>query len=189
MKIQIEKEETLFDEFFKVKRAFLKHEKFDGDMSSTVRRYRFEKNNGVAAVLYHVEKDCLLFVRQHRYPPMMHGLAWVTEVVAGGLMPEENPAEAIIREIEEEAGYLPKEVKCIHDFYVSPGVFTERIKLYYAEISESDKIHDGGGLDDEDEDLQLIWIPKKDIAKELQLGTFIDAKTIIGLYYFLDQKL
>ena len=188
MKIEVEKEEIIFDEFFRVKKAYLRHEKFNGTMSPLLRRYSFEKNNAVAAIIYHVEKDAILLVRQHRYPPMVHGLDWVTEVVAGGLNEGEDESAAIIREIEEESVYRPTSVKCIHDFYVSPGVFTERLKLYYAEITEAEKINGGGGLDDEDEDIELVWVPRKEIEKALQEGVFIDAKTIIGLYYILHRK-
>lgn len=188
MKIEVEKEDIIFDEFFRVKRAYLKHEKFDGSMTPLLCRYSFEKNNAVAAMIYHTEKDAVLLVRQYRYPPLVHGLDWVTEVVAGGLNEGEDEAVAIIREIEEEVGYRPTAVKCIHDFYVSPGVFTERLKLYYAEITEADKIHNGGGVDDEDEDIELVWLPGNEIETALQEGVFIDAKTIIGLYYMLSQE-
>lgn len=185
MKAKIEKEEIIFNEFFKVKKAHLTHDKFDGSTSPLLRRYSFEKNNAVCVIAYHSEKESILLVNQHRYPPMVHGIGWVTEVVAGGLNEGENPDEAIIREMEEEVGYSPKSVELIHDFYVSPGVFTERLKLYYAEITEVDKVNNGGGLDDEDEDIELKWIPIIEVAKLLTSGLIIDAKTIIGIYFIL----
>ena len=187
MKVEIEKEDVIFDEFFKVKRAHLRHEKFDGEWSRTVRRYSFEKSNAVAIILYHLEKDAILLVRQHRYPPMIHEKAWVTEVVAGGLKHDEDPWDAIERETVEEVGYIPQNLQLIHDFYVSPGVFTERIKLFYAEITDDFRPGNGGGVIDEDEDIQLIWIPKSQISAFISSGEVIDAKTLIGLYFFIDK--
>ena len=187
MKVEIEKEDVIFDEFFKVKRAQLRHEKFDGGWSNSVRRYSFEKSNAVAIILYHMEKDAILLVKQHRYPPMIHQEAWVTEIVAGGLKQEEDPWEAVQRETVEEVGYLPQNLELIHDFYVSPGVFTERIKLFYAEISEEHRSGNGGGLDDEDEDIQLVWVPSSQLDSFISSGEIIDAKTLIALYYFRDK--
>lgn len=187
MRIDLLEEEVIFDEFFTVKRASLRHEKFDGSMSEELRRYSFEKNDAVAALIYHREKDAVLLVRQHRYPPMKHGLGWLVEVVAGGVNEGESPDQAIRREIEEEAGYRVQACTPIHDMYVSPGVFSERIKLYMAEVSGEDRINGGGGADDEDEDIELVWIRGEDVEGWLARNRVLDAKTIVALYHFLHQ--
>jgi len=189
MKVDLREEKVIFSEFFSVKRAFLRHERFDGEMSPELRRYSFEKNNAVAALVYHVEKNAVLLVNQHRYPPMHHGVGWVTEVVAGGIDENEDPGSAIVREIEEEAGYRVKSYELMHDMYVSPGVFSERVKLYYTEVKEEDRVSAGGGVDAENEDIQLLWIPAGEIENWLATGKIIDAKTIVALYYFIQKKL
>ena len=185
MQVDMREEKVIFNEFFKVKRAFLRHERFDGEMSPELRRYSFEKNNAVAALIYHKDKDAVLLVNQHRYPPMQHGIAWVTEVVAGGINDNEDAISAITREIEEEVGYQVETCELIHDMYVSPGVFSERIKLYYAEVTENNRVHPGGGVDSEDEDIQPVWVPTQEILGWLKEGKIIDAKTIVALYHFL----
>lgn len=188
MHIDIRKEEVIFDEFFAVKRAYLRHEKFDGGMTEEIRRYSFEKNDAVAALVYHADQDAVLLVRQYRYPPMKHGLAWIDEVVAGGIDEGESPEEAVLREIEEETGYRPQHCRQIHDMYVSPGVFSERIKLFIAEVTENDRIHQGGGVDHEHEDIETVWIPVHEVEGRLLNGEFIDAKTIVALYAFLHKN-
>ena len=188
MHVDILKEEVIFDEFFTVRRAYLRHEKFEGGMTEELRRYSFEKNDAVAALVYHVEKDAVLLVRQYRYPPMRHGLAWLDEVVAGGIDEGESPELAIVREIEEETGYRPRKCTQVHDMYVSPGVFSERIQLFFAEVVESDRIHGGGGLDHEHEDIEVVWIPANEIESHLLQGGVIDAKTIVALYAFLHRS-
>ena len=120
-----------------------------------------------------------------RWRHWKHGLAWIDEVVAGGIDDGETAVEAILREIEEETGYRPGRCTQIHDMYVSPGVFSERIQLFIAEVSESDRIHQGGGVAHEHEDIETVWIPADEVEGKLLKGEFIDAKTIVALYAFL----
>src|SRR6187402_619656 len=91
MEVIKHKEETLFDEFFEVKRGLLQFEKFDGSLSPEVTRYSFSKWDAVAILVYHKEKDAYILVKQMRYPPTHHGIdPWLTEIVAGGISPWEN---------------------------------------------------------------------------------------------------
>ena len=178
------KEETLFDEFFEVKRGVLQFEKFDGSLSSEVIRYSFSKWDAVAVLVYHIQKDAYVLVRQMRYPPTHHGIdPWMTEIVAGGISPGENEEEAARRETIEETGYQALSLTRIMQFYVSPGIMSERIALYYAEVDDTSKVHNGGGLLDEDEDIQLIWVPRKDALAWLSQQPIGDSKTIIALYW------
>ncbi len=122
MKVDILKEESPFNEFFHVRKARLRFEKFDGTMSPEVVRYSFTKWDAVAALVYHRSKDAYILVRQMRYPPVHHGIdPWMTEIVAGGISPGEDERDAAHREIIEEAGYEPLTLERIMQFYVSPG--------------------------------------------------------------------
>ncbi len=60
---------------------------------------------------------------------------------------------------------------------------SERIALYYAEVDESSKVHNGGGLSDEDEDIELIWVPKNEAMHWLGQQAIGDAKTIIAIQW------
>jgi ADP-ribose pyrophosphatase len=69
----------------------------------------------------------------------------ILEIVAGTLDKEnEDAREAMIREIDEEIGYKTDKITLIDECYMSPGGSTEKISIYYCEVSE--KIHQGGGL-------------------------------------------
>ena len=184
MKVEIINEETPFKDFFHVRKARLQFEKFDGTMSPEVVRYSFSKWDAVAALVYHRTMDCYILVKQMRYPPTHQGIdPWMIEIVAGGISPGEDERDAARREIIEEIGYEPLTLEPVMKFYVSPGIMSERIALFYAEVDESSKLHHGGGLQDEDEDIELVWVPKKEARQWLQQQAIGDAKTIIAIQW------
>lgn len=179
-------EEVIFDEFFKVHKSLLQFERFDGSMSQNVTRYSFTKWDAVAVLVWHRERDAFILVRQMRYPPVHHGIdPWLTEIVAGGVAPGEDETDAARREVIEETGYNPLQLKRIMRFYVSPGIMSERITLYYAEVDETSKLTNGGGLLDEDEDIQLVWLPSGEARAWMDEQEVGDAKSIVALQWYL----
>lgn len=173
----------ILDDFFKVEEVHLSFEKFDGSMSSVVRRLNFERGDSVAAVLHHREKDAVFLVNQFKYPAYEKGPGWMTEVVAGMIDSGENPERAVRREILEETGYRVDKLTHIADFYVSPGGSSERIFLYCAEVSGASPAEKGGGLASENEDIQLIELSTAEAFRQLDRREIQDAKTIIGLMW------
>lgn len=184
MKILKHKEETLFNEFFEVRRSVLQFERFDGSLSPDVTRYSFSKWDAVAALVYHKTKEAYIMVNQMRYPPTHHGIdPWMCEIVAGGISPGEDEEASARREIMEEIGYEPLSLTRVMWFYVSPGIMSERIALYYAEVDETTRVNEGGGLLHEDEDIQLVFVPKGETFAWLDNQVIGDAKTIIALQW------
>ena len=188
MKVIKHKEESLFNEFFEVHRSLLQFQRFDGSLSPEVTRYSFTKWDAVAVLAYHVSRESYILVRQMRYPPTHHGIdPWLTEIVAGGISPGENVEDAARRELIEEVGYDAILFERVMQFYVSPGIMSERITLYYAEVDESSRIHGGGGLLNEDEDIELVWIPKTQVMEWISQQEVGDAKTIAALLWHLQK--
>jgi len=188
MEVIKHKEESLFNEFFEVHRSLLQFQRFDGSLSPEVTRYSFTKWDAVAVLAYHVSKESYILVRQMRYPPTHHGIdPWLTEIVAGGISPGENVEDAARRELIEEVGYDAITFERVMQFYVSPGIMSERITLYYAEVDESSRIHAGGGLLNEDEDIELIWLPKNQVMEWIAQQPIGDAKTIAALLWHLQK--
>jgi len=183
------REEVPFREFFKVHKGTLRYERFDGTLSGEVVRYSFTKWDAVGVLVYHREEDAFLLVRQFRYPPVHHGIdPWLTEIVAGGISPGEDEEAAAAREVEEETGYRPRTLQRISRFYVSPGIMSERITLYYTEVDESCRQHNGGGLADEEEDIQLVRVPRDQARQWLDDQAIGDAKTIIALQWHANRN-
>ena len=188
-KVVLEKKARVLDDFFKVEEVFLRHEKFDGSMSESMRRLNFERGDSVAVFLWNTDQQSVLLTNQFRYPTYAKGEeGWIVEIIAGSLKPEEDPTEAMKREILEEVGYQANELKHIQTFFVSPGGTSERILLFYGEVNDSDKIAAGGGLEQEHEDIQLTTWSKEEITQAVANGNVKDAKTLIAFLWFLQNK-
>jgi nudix-type nucleoside diphosphatase (YffH/AdpP family) len=174
----------VFDGFFKIDEAELSYERFDGEMSLTVKRLCFQRGDSVAAILFDAERRKLLLVKQFRYPTYEKGPGWIMEIVAGILEPGETPEAAVRRETLEETGYEIALLEPIATFYVSPGGSSERILLYYAEVLNAGKVGVGGGVARENEDLKTVEYSPEELDHALASGEIQDAKTIIGIQWW-----
>ena len=55
--------------------------------------------------------------------------------------------------------------------------------MFVAEYSEAMKVHEGGGVQSEDEDIEVLEIPFKEAIQMMNSFKIIDAKTIMLLQY------
>ena len=184
-RVDVRSRRRLLDDFFKVDDAELSFERFDGSMTPPVRRLVFERGDSVAAVVFDRDAERLLLTEQFRFPTFEKGPGWLIEIIAGMIDRGEQPEVSIRREIEEELGYRANHIEHIATFYVSPGGSSERIWLYYAEVGEAGHVSAGGGLPGEHEDIRVVSIPPEEARTTLKDGKIADAKTIVGLQWFL----
>lgn len=177
----------VLDDFFKVDEAYVSFERYDGTMSPPVRRLAFERGDSAAAVVRHRESGELLFTEQFRYPTLGRGEGWLVEIVAGTIDGTEAPEATVRRELEEELGYAVAHVEPIATFFVSPGGSSERIFLFYAEVTDAGRVSAGGGRAEEQEDIRIVRMSLDEARVALGAGRMPDAKTIIGLHWLLDR--
>ena len=162
--------ETKYKGYFKVDELTVKSRK-----GRELKREVMVRKDAVAALVYDTVMKKFIFVSQWR--PGSNAV--MIELPAGTLyVPGEDPRDAMKREIDEEIGYNTDTIHLIDECYMSPGGTTEIISIYYCEVSE--KIHEGGGLENED-----IDIIEMDVDEVLSTR-FKDAKTIIGINYIKD---
>ncbi len=100
-----------------------------------------------------------------------------------GLLDGNTPEDCIIKETEEETGYRIKNVHRIFDAYMSPGAVTERIYFFIAEYSQAMKVTDGGGAENEEENIDVLELNIDHALKMVDNGEIKDGKTIILLQY------
>lgn len=184
---EVRSRRRLLDDFFKVDEAEVSFERTDGSMTPPVRRLVFERGDSVAAVVLHRESDQLLFTEQFRFPTLGKGSGWLLEVVAGMIDRDEAPETALRRELEEELGFSAARIEPIATFFVSPGGSSERIWLYYAEVSDAGRLSDGGGVAAEHEEIRIVRMSRDEARAALLDGRLPDAKSIIGLQWLFSR--
>jgi nudix-type nucleoside diphosphatase (YffH/AdpP family) len=189
MKADLISKKRIYDGFFKLDEVSVCFEKFSGGMSEPVTRLIFERRDAVAAVIWNRDARKLVFVNQFRAPAFEKGPAWLTEVIAGMVGQGEDECDALIREIREETGYeVEREAFTrIATFYTSPGGSSERISLYFAEVSNASRVGPGGGVAAEQEDIRVTEMSAKEARQALAEFHIQDAKTLVGLYWFFEE--
>lgn len=189
MSIKLVKEETILNGFLKVVKAEVEHTLPDGRVV-TYNRSKVEREDAVGVVIENVDKGTLVFVRQHRYPVGSKIDPMILEIVAGRVEEGQSTVTTAIRETEEEIGYLPdeKDVTLLTSYFTSPGYSSERITLYHAKISDSQKVSAGGGLLTENEFIIIEEYTYDEVTQMLSEGVFQDGKTQMALFMFFAAK-
>jgi nudix-type nucleoside diphosphatase (YffH/AdpP family) len=184
----IERERRAFDDFFKIDEFLVSHEQIDGTMSAGQRRLVFERGDAVAVLLLNVDMKSVVAVEQFRVAVFVGRRrddrsttdGWIIETVAGAIDANETPEAAAIRETFEETGYQIREPRLISKFFTSPGGVSERVFLYFAEVTDTDRIGKGGGIDDED--IKVVQLAIDELFDRLAQGSIEDPKLLIGAY-------
>jgi GDP-mannose pyrophosphatase NudK len=179
----IQKTEILSNNWYTLKKITLEYQKKDNTWAIQEREV-YDRGNGAVILLYNPYKETVILTRQFRLPTYLNGnkTGLLIEACAG-LLDQDNPEECIIRETEEETGYKLRSVKKIFEAYMSPGAVTEILHFFIGEYDISMKVSDGGGLEHEHEDIDVIEIPFAQAYVMIESGEIKDAKTIMLLQY------
>ena len=129
----------------------------------------YVRHIGAVAVLPLTDEGEVVLERQYRYP---FGEILI-EIPAGKLeSPEEDPRKAALRELAEETGADADELVYLGDYYASPAILDERIRLYLARGLTFRTPHT-----DEDEFLEVFRMPLEELVREVVAGNIPDGKT------------
>jgi ADP-ribose pyrophosphatase len=189
-KVSIEQKKYILEDVFKVEEAYLRYEKFNGEMSGTVRRISLERGDSVSILIYNTITNKIILISQFRYPSYKSENGWLIETIAGIVDSNESPDESARREVEEETGLEITKLEHIATFFPSPGGSSERIFLYYSEVSmDPDSYEKTGGLACEGEDIKSYEITLEDALEKIKSGEIMDAKTILGIYWLQNRQL
>ncbi|MDE2385915.1 MAG: NUDIX domain-containing protein [Alphaproteobacteria bacterium] len=132
-------------------------------------------------------RGMVLLVRQWRAGVAFGGHEPFLLETCAGLLDADHPEECVRREALEELGTRVRNIRHIADCYTSPGALSERLSLFIADYEEQDRIHQGGGLAHEHEDIEVVELPLAEAYEAIARGGIRDAKTIILLQHAMMQ--
>lgn len=108
-----------------------------------------QAHDSVSILIYHTEQKEFILVKQFRPAVYVNNEEGMSIELCAGIVDKELTLQQITQEeIEEECGYeVPLEnIEKITSFYTSVGFAGSKQTLYYAEVDESMKVSDGGGV-------------------------------------------
>jgi ADP-ribose pyrophosphatase len=103
---------------------------------------------------------------------------FLLELPAGRIDEGENELKAAKRELLEETGYSARSWKRTLRFWASPGFVAEAMSLYLAR-----DLTPGAAQPEDDEVIELQFVPLKKAVSLVMNGTIQDAKTIAGVLW------
>lgn len=143
---------------------------------------------GSVGVLALDDADRVLLLRQYRHP--VGYLLW--EAPAGLRdAPGEPTRVTAERELMEEAGYRAKEWHTLVDFFTSPGMCSERIRIFLARGPVALSEEEFGQLTDadgnpftrihEEADMPIAWVPLDDAVAMVLGGAIHNPMAAMGI--------
>lgn len=181
--INILKTEILSDNWYILKKITFEMVQKDGTILQH-QREAYDRGNGAAILLYNKAHRSVILTRQFRMPTYINGneSGLLIECCAG-LLDKDNAEECIKRETEEETGYRVSAVQKVFEAYMSPGSVTEILHFFVAEYAKEMKVHAGGGLAEEEENIEVLELPFSEALDMVRTGQIKDGKTIMLLQY------
>jgi len=179
--VELVRTEVLSDDWYVLRKVTFRIRKSDGTWVTQARE-AYDRGNGATILLYDLQRETVILIRQFRLPTYVNGnpSGMLIETCAG-LLDSEAPEACIVREAREETGFEVRGARKVFEAYMSPGSVTEVLHFFVAEYSGTLRVAAGGGV--EEEDITVLEIPFADALAKIASGEIRDGKTIMLLQY------
>jgi nudix-type nucleoside diphosphatase (YffH/AdpP family) len=177
MEYTILNEKMLLDEALKIQEGTIQ----PGNEKS-YKKLMVKREDAVAVLIFNTDSEEFILTRQFRYPISSAVKEQIIEVVAGKIDEGESAMETAIREVEEEVGYKITETTThlLASCFASPGYSSECFHIFFATVTNADKITKGGGLEEENEHIETVQMSMHEFKEMISNGTIQDAKTYLA---------
>ena len=137
--------------------------------------------HGGSAVILAVDrrknrKDPLVLIERQFRHAAQH---YMYEAPAGKMEPGEDELESAKRELLEETGYRAKKWSRLVRYFASPGFLGEWMQVFLAEDLTAGKAEP-----EDDESIELQFVPLSELLKLIDEGKILDGKTLIAVMYY-----
>jgi ADP-ribose pyrophosphatase len=129
---------------------------------------------GAVALVPMVDSNHVCLVNNYRYAVE----TTLLEIPAGTIDPGESPDQTASRELSEETGYRAGKITRLAEWFVSPGVMTERMFLYLCE-----DLTPGPPQHQPDERLEPVVVAWEEALEMVFDGRIVDAKTMLAILF------
>ena len=182
-RIKIKEVKLLSDNWYTLNKVTYDYKKKNG-VWETHTREAYDRGNGATILLYNKDQHTVILTRQFRLPTFINGneSGMLIETCAG-LLDQDNAEDCIKKETEEETGYKITKVRKVLESYMSPGSVTEILYFFVAEYNREMKISEGGGLEEEQENIEVLELDFDKAFNMIYTGDIKDGKTIMLLQY------
>ena len=181
-RVRIQQVEVLSDNWYVLRKTTFDFQGRDG-IWRTMSRETYDRGNGATILLYSTVKKTVVLTRQFRFPAYVNEHDGLLIETCAGLLDQDDPHTCIRKETEEETGYRIENVRKVFEAFMSPGSVTERLHFFVGEYSDQDKVSEGGGLEAEGEEIEVLELPLDDALAMIDTGEIKDGKTIMLLQY------
>ena len=181
-RVRIQQVEVLSNNWYVLRKTTFDFQGRDG-IWRTMSRETYDRGNGATILLYSTVKKTVVLTRQFRFPAYVNEHDGLLIETCAGLLDQDDPHTCIRKETEEETGYRIENVRKVFEAFMSPGSVTERLHFFVGEYSDQDKVSEGGGLEAEGEEIEVLELPLDEALAMIDTGEIKDGKTIMLLQY------
>lgn len=195
-KLVIENNQSIWKGHLKLDLATL-HYEYDNGQKVGIKREILKAPDSIVILLYRSDNHNLILTKQWRAPLLFQEINEpLIEACAGNIDKKDLDIEnqdrlkaairAAKREAEEETGWLVKKTDFLYALFSSPGISTERLYYFTAEVDE--KINEGGGVIEEGEDIEVVEMSLQTAWNDVLNGKITDAKTVLLLQHMISKN-
>ena len=181
-RLRIHQVDVLSDDWFVLKKTRFDWLRSDGRWQ-TVSRETYDRGDGATLLPFDRHRRTVLLIRQFRYPVYVNGHPDLLVETPAGQLEHAAPEARIRAEVEEETGYRLSHVHKVFEAFMSPGAITEKLHFFVAEYEPEMRVSDGGGLEHEGEEIEVLELGIDEALAMIADGRIIDAKAIMLLQY------
>jgi nudix-type nucleoside diphosphatase (YffH/AdpP family) len=186
---KIKEKREIFRSFLVIEEGIIENKNSEGKVD-TYSREMVRRDNASCVLIFNRDSQKFILTKQFRFAISDKVKEPILEIMAGKFSDNEQPIEAAIREAKEECGYSiqPSNIEFIAELFASPGYTSEKFYLYYSEVQNSDKVSEGGGLENENEYIEVVEIEKDKFLALAKKGKLADSKTLVSALWYLINK-
>lgn len=134
--------------------------------------------HAVAVLPYDAGRRTALLVALPRAPVTWAGGPPELTEAPAGMIDAEDPQDCARREALEEVGVKLGLLEPVGAVYASPGVSTERLQLFLAPYAAADRVAEGGGVAQEQEQIRVLEVPLATLWRQVEDRSLADLKTL-----------